>query len=209
VADKTFEMKRYYSFFVMVIFFALIIEGCGNSSNEGVANSKKDSSILSPIQQGNKTDDSQKCINTIKDFLAWYKVNFDSLKSIQLVDLIEDGSTAQYRVNFNNAKKYIEQMRLSGFFSDKYCQSKLQYFKEKDQELLKSKQSDGPPTGFEADLFLFTQEPNEVLSRRNSLKTEIVSSTVIKLISVDNNLLFNVTSQGDKCVIDDISFTHK
>jgi hypothetical protein len=185
-----------------------IVIGCNNDANKDAQNNKSNSLGTSSVKQDSLSINPD-CQNTVKDFLAWYKMHFDSLKAIQLVDLIEEGSIAQYRVNFKNAAKYIDQLRSSGFFSEKYCQSKLQYFKEKDQELVKDKQSDGPPVGFEADLLLYTQEPREVLKKYRLLKIDQINPTVFKLISVDNNLLFNLETQSGKCIIDEIIFAKK
>ena len=200
-------MKNYIYLLIATALMTFAL-GCSNGNSKNMKNDKSDSlSILS-----NKKDmnvNSSGCITTLQNFLEWYNVQFNSLNSIQIVELKQDTAISQYRVNFNKATKYIDQIRLSGFFSENYCQDKLQYFKEKDQELVKDKQSDGPPIGFEADLLLLTQEPNEVLKNHNSLKIDQVSPTVFKLISIDNNLLFNVVMKNGKCLIDKISFEKK
>jgi hypothetical protein len=195
-----------YNFFIVILILNFFI-GCNGSeeSRNDEINSKTTENIKTDSIKLGSTD----CERSIRDFLSWYKANFNVLNTLQLVDLIEDSSTARYRLIFANAEKYINQLQSSGFFSEKFLTDKMRYFKEKDQSFLKNNQSDGPPLGFESDLLLFTQEPEILLGQSNSLKVEQISASIVRLNSIENNLFFHVVTEGDRCVIDKIEFRKK
>jgi hypothetical protein len=173
----------------------------GTDSTESVKTQQKDSISIAKVCNS----------NTVENFLKWYKTNFEKMRDMQnlVVGLVGDSATAQYRVNFDNAEKYLSKLRSSGLFSDKFLQERLQYFKDADKNLVKLKQNDGPPEGFDFDLLLHTQEPEAVLEKYNSLKTEVIKPNQVKLVSLSNNLLFNIEEQQGNCVINSISFAVK
>jgi hypothetical protein len=152
---------------------------------------------------------SKACIHTIKGFLEWYKTNFDRMTSPQNSIVSLDSNSTQYRVSFANAEKYLAKLRSSGFFSDEFLQDKLQYFKDADKNFVKHKQNDGPPDGFDFDLLLYTQEPEAVLEKYSSLKTEVIKPNLVKLVSISNDLLFSIEEKQGNCVIKSINFARK
>jgi hypothetical protein len=147
--------------------------------------------------------DSLNYIQTIKNFLQWYKSNFEDILKIQLVDLRGDGITAQYRVNSTNTDKYLALLKSSGMFSSKYLEAMEEYFKKGDIKLVEHKQNDGPPIGFEHDLLLLTQEPEYLLENSENVKYEIMMETELyAIVIVDNDLSFKIDKRG---LIDSIS----
>jgi len=196
---------QYCTFLMIVFSFSCNYEAADNNDTPKI----QDSVNYAKNEKDSAENRSEECFNTIRSFLKWYKSNFSKILSIQLVDLHEDSTTAQYRVNFKNAEKYISVLRSAGFFSERFLQEKLQYFKEADRKLIDLKQNDGPPEGFDADLLLFTQDMEAVFEKVETLQLEKINPNLIKLISVDNNLLINVSESNGKCLIDKISFSRK
>lgn len=132
-----------------------------------------------------------------KAFLKWYKANFEEILKIQLVDLKEDETTTQYRVNFANTDKYLALLKSSGFFSSKFLETMKKYFESGDIKLVELKQNDGPPTGFEHDLLLYTQEPESLLENIETVKYELVQETEFyTIVKVNNDLFFKFDKRG-------------
>lgn len=206
--DKTYQVRSdirlgttFYSIYFNKNGSAYVVKG-------------KESFYIEPLKiesaaTSNICNTSKTCINTIKGFLEWYKTNFDRMTSLQNSVVSLDSNSTQYRVNFANAEKYLAALRSSRFFSDKFLQDKLQYFKDADKNLVKGKQNDGPPEGFDYDLLLYTQEPEAVLDKYNSLKTEVIKPNLVKLVSISNNLLFSIEEKQGNCVIKSINFVRK
>ena len=135
----------------------------------------------------NTSVDNMIHIDKIKYFFEWYKDNFDTLSKIQLVHLVMTDSNLIYRVNFDNTVRYINILMESNLFSKGFLNKKQLYFKEMDKNLLKVKQNDGPPAGFEYDLLLYTQEPHIYLNNYNSVNYKYISPNKIV---VNNDLIF-------------------
>lgn len=197
-----------YRHIILVILLSVFISlGCNNQSQENsVEEIPKPESVHT---QDDIEINNEDCSSAVKEFLSWYKIHFDSLKALQLVDLIEDSVNVHYRINFNNAQKYIGELKASGLFTEEYLENLLRYFKERDGEFVKENQSDGPPIGFEADLLLHTQEPELVLKNFASLKIEYVKPLLLKLVSIDNDLVFEFKVKDGRCLIESIKFMPK
>jgi len=198
----------------MRLFLTIIIAfvvGCSYGNTGRMQKKAKDSMPVTAQQTNIPKNNRPDCLNNIKGFLKWYKTNYERISKLQdeTVALVGKGTASQYRVNFKNVEKYINALRASGYFSELFFQHKRQYFKKADEKLLKTKQNDGPPEGFEYDFILFTQEPEIILDNIDSLKLAVVQSGVIKLMVNDHNLLFSVNEKNDKCLFNDITFGRK
>lgn len=147
--------------------------------------------------------------STIKEFLSWYKDNYEAINAIKIVSLAGEGDTARYKVDDNSVTAYINLLRSSGYFSERYLNSQLQYFRERDRIFSLSRQSDGVPVGFEADLLLFTQEPETLLDQAKTLPVEELDKQLYKLKAIDHSLLFGITTQNGRYVINEIGYSKK
>ena len=147
--------------------------------------------------------------STIREFLSWYKDHYETVNAIHVVSLTGEEDTARYKVDDTNAAAYTSLLRSSGYFSDQYLMDQLQYFKERESIFSRSKQSDGVPVGFEADLLLFTQEPEALLEQYKTLPIEEVNKQQFKLVAADYNLLFDMVEKNGNCVINRISYSKK
>lgn len=191
-------------------FIAFVV--CCSYGNTGRTQKEAKDPVPVTAQQKNIPENNRPdCFNNIKGFLKWYKTNYERVGKLQneTVALVGKGTASQYRVNFKNVEKYISALRSSGYFSEIFFQYKRQYFKKADEKLLKTKQNDGPPEGFEYDFILFTQEPETILDNIDSLKLESVQTGVIKLIANDHILLFSINVKNDNCLFNDINFGRK
>ena len=147
--------------------------------------------------------------STIREFLKWYKDHYEPISAIQIVSLAGEEDTARYKVDNTNAAAYTSLLRSSGYFSEQYLDNQLLYFKERESIFSRSRQSDGVPVGFEADLLLFTQEPEALLEQYKTLSIEEVDKQQYKLVATDHNLLFDMVEQNGECVVNKISYSKK
>lgn len=106
----------------------------------------------------------------VRDFLTWYKNNRENLQKYVLVPVNTGDSVRAYRVDFKEADKYLNELKKSGFVSDKYIASFRKYFEESDANLEKYPQYDGTPNGFGFDLVLKASDHNEILGRLSKIK---------------------------------------
>lgn len=195
-----------YFFLLICTIFSLV--SCNDQgTTEQQSTDSTSTAKQETVQQTSNSDSassSVSCTTQIRKFLAWYKTNLNELDKINLVDLIGSGDTAQYRVNFTNTEKYIATLKNSGYFSDLYLQRTMNYFKENDSLLLKHKQNDGPPEGFDFDRILYTQEVDAELEHVQQSPIESVKPGLIRVNALEKNLLFSTSMHGDSCLIDDI-----
>ncbi|RRB10554.1 hypothetical protein EHT87_29740 [Larkinella knui] len=93
-----------------------------------------------------------------------------------------------YSVNFKNGEKYLAYLRSSHLLTDTYLNEWRIYFRERQQGFQLTHQNEGPPTGFEYDLVLLSQDVDVQLDSLKKLK--ITKVTVQKdRASVEFDLL--------------------
>lgn len=116
--------------------------------------------------QGKTTATTQKArvsvsapVRSIQKFLGWYKNNYRALYKYRMT---YTDSTGNYRVNIKDCTSYFSALTSSGFISKEYVRLWSDYCLSQDQKFLISPQNEGPPEGFDMDLVLHTQEPDEV-----------------------------------------------
>lgn len=148
---------------------------------------------------------TQDCSATPKEFLTWYKANYDQVNHIQFAPLTANDIAGYYRVNFDSVAKYQQHLKASGYFSDKFLADQLQYFKTVSHELEKSHQNDGPPEGLEYDLLLYTQEPELWLTDTLQFKPVDGQKGTFQAVSLAGTLRFYAVNKSGKCQIDSIA----
>ena len=144
-------------------------------------------------------------VQTAKQFLHWYKIHFDEITRIQLVDMACSNSQPKYRVNSDSTKKYFEILNTSKYFSKEYFEEQEKYFQLCNTKMIEENQSDGPPFGFESDLIFFSQEPEEILNNIDRLRFEVNNSqngnVEVKMFDLDHIVVFELTSNKEQCLI--------
>ncbi|WP_020595624.1 hypothetical protein [Spirosoma panaciterrae] len=114
---------------------------------------------------------------TVVDFLNWYKANMLSISKINLVD---QKPGKPYAVNFKSTEQYLSALKHSQLLTDRYLGEWRTYFKQRQEGFRLSPQNEGPPTGFEYDLVMLSQD---VETQMDSLKTLKIHS-----VNVHGNL---------------------
>lgn len=109
-------------------------------------------------------------IQPIEGFLTWYKNNYFRLYQYSLTYTDDSG---HYQVDTNHCKQFLNELKSTGFISDVYVQLWKKYFDDQAKNFKINIQNEGPPEGFDMDLVLLTQEPEEVLNYITTLRYEI------------------------------------
>ncbi|UFH53669.1 hypothetical protein [Spirosoma sp. KNUC1025] len=117
--------------------------------------------------------DSAAATQTVLDFLQWYKTNLSLISQINLVNQ-EPGNV--YSVNERNTERYLIYLRSSEFLTDHYLNEWETFFRERQAGFEASPQNEGPPTGFEYDLVMLTQDVDMQMDSLNQLK---INSTTV------------------------------
>jgi len=103
----------------------------------------------------------------------WY---FDNkINELELTNW-NDPNMKFYRVNFTATEKYLQKLETTSFVSKTYIENWRNYFKKCDETLIKEKQNDGPPIGFEFDFITNSQE-----------KPEKINTSDFKLVEIKGN----------------------
>jgi hypothetical protein len=147
--EKLIKMKKRFSL-LMILMIAMILScsGQGNSN-----------STLAPNQ-------------TVVSFLKWYNTHLKEFQKIYFIkDPYNNSPAKNYSIDFNSTEKYISKLKSSGFISDYYLDSFRKYFKKCEEGFKKNPQNDGPPSGLEADLIMWSNSDyEEELANMNKVK---------------------------------------
>ncbi|MBN8825367.1 MULTISPECIES: hypothetical protein [unclassified Spirosoma] len=138
----------------------------------------------------------------VVDFLHWYKANLLSISKIYLVD---QKPGKPYAVNFKHTERYLSSLKSSQLLTDSYLAEWRTYFKQRQEGFQLSPQNEGPPTGFEYDLVMLSQDVDAQMDSLKTLKIRSVKvngnrATVkfflledyeFRLIKINNRWLIN------------------
>ncbi|MBL4577076.1 MAG: hypothetical protein JKX74_01310 [Flavobacteriales bacterium] len=191
-------MKK--SIIILTITF-ISLWGCSTSSDQA---DKAQASIDTVLYDNRLPEQPTK---TVINFLTWYKDNYESISSIQLIIWGNDDTTIPYSVDTIGTKEYLDYFNKSGFVSDKYIRDWTDYFSERQQYFEENLEYDGPPSGFEFDFVLLTQEYDKTLAAIDNPKLiniEIKESRAIVKIDIMKRLSFTLTKSTDRWLIDHI-----
>ncbi len=140
------------------------------------------------------------------DFLNWYKLNYDAIASIELLNKQEDTTTI-YSINFSKVEELLALFQKSNFVSDKFITDKTKFYKKCNQSMQKEKQTDGPPYGLDYDAILLTQDVDYTLDAITNATYSNFTSTK-NYISIDvkllNQLRFFFSQENNTLKIDSI-----
>ncbi|MCY7349464.1 MAG: hypothetical protein LH606_02190 [Cytophagaceae bacterium] len=148
--------------------------------------------------------DAQRATRTVLHFLNWYKNHIDSASRIYLVN---QPPGKNYSVNFKNGERYLAYLKSSRFLTDVYLNEWRTFFKERDEGFRLSPQNEGPPTGFEYDLVLLSQNVDLQLGSLNALKINKVrvrSNRASVQFSLLGEYEFQLVKQNNRWVINEI-----
>ena len=191
------------------IYYILIILTACNSDK------KQDAKFKDTINQtlfADTTSNEKKPEKTVISFLKWYR---DNLKNIHKIELVNNSnnvvydSTKFYSVNFDNTEIYLSKFKNSGYVSDKYIGTWRLYFKQCESNFKTSPENDGPPSGFDFDFVMCSQEYDEDLANIDKVKIENyqADNTKAKLtLEFPSNMKLSywLTKQNGNWLIDDI-----
>jgi len=169
-------------------------------------------SYAAPLFQYRAEESAEAPKLVARNFLKWYKENRERLETYRLISGNPGDSTQAYRVNFTEAEKYLDELKKSGFFSDKYIQAFRKYFAIAGANLLQNPQYDGPAEGFGYDLVLKTQDSGEILDKIKKMKiiTKPISSDEAKVYlrfpRVTVAMVLMMSRSGGKWLIDSLDY---
>ncbi|MFD2937033.1 hypothetical protein [Spirosoma flavum] len=118
--------------------------------------------------------DSTVAVRTVQNFLRWYKANIGATSRIILVN---QNPGKPYSVNIKNTEQYLATLRSSHLLTDTFLNEWRTFFKERQTGFQATPQREGPPTGFDYDLVMLSQEVDMQL---DSLKTLKIKSVKLK-----------------------------
>ena len=192
---------------LITLIILVLLVACNNVDSSRQQNDKKDPNI----KPGGKINGNVKheSVKTVFDFLKWYRKNYNELNQIKLVNNSEadHDSTKYYSVNFKGTEDYLLRLKRNGFISDKYIDKWRRYFQEREENLRKNPQKDGPPDGFEFDFILWTQEIDETLEKIDHPKLiDVKESSTSSIVKVDimMRIGFTLSKRNGKWLIDNI-----
>lgn len=157
------------------IFILFIFSACSGFEKKDLYDTLSSQPVPSSMLVNQRTIDPD---STGINFLKWYCDNEERLRQFYVVKGGLPDSTTNYYIDFITVERYIAELRASGFLSDAYLNDLMDYFKQCNLYLKKHPQNDGPPSGFEADLIMKSQDYADVWSNIDHPK--IISKTILQ-----------------------------
>jgi hypothetical protein len=103
---------------------------------------------------------------SILNFLIWYRVHSSDLKKIEIVTHSANPDSAKYYVvNAAGTEQYLDELKKSGFVSDKYIARWRAYFNMYTEKLKKAPQTEAPVNGLDFDFVMLSKDCEEDLKR--------------------------------------------
>lgn len=149
-------------------------------------------------------NDSVRATQTVLTFLNWYKKNIHATSRIPLVN---QQVGKPYSVNLKNGEQYLAYLRSSNLLTDRYLNEWRTFFRERNEGFQISPQTEGPPSGFEYDLVMLTQDVDLRLNSLNKLTVDKVTirkerSTV--QFTLEDTYEFRLVHQHNRWMINEI-----
>ena len=143
----------------LIFLLSLFILSCGKTNN--TENETSEMSVININSAKTESKINENLANKIKEFINWYGKNQTKLSKIELVNNSQNeiiDTTKFYSVNFENTEKYLNEFKKSGLFSEKYIESQRKYFKDCESNFISEPENDGPPSGFDYDIVMKSQD---------------------------------------------------
>jgi len=168
-----------------LLLFIIVLNSCGQSVKPHIGNNTNI-----------KINDTFEII-IAHNFFKWYKKNYEAISKINMVKM---NGTLPYSINYEQVDIFIKILKSSNLFSENFLDDKRKYFKKYDELFKKSQQNDGPAEGFESDLFLYSQDVNEILDGYKNSRFTTNKQNNNCLIEVEYkesfDLIFTINSQN-------------
>jgi hypothetical protein len=153
-------------------------------------------SVISP--------ETQQAGQTAVAFLHWYKTH---MQAVNRLPLVNQQAGKPYSVNFKNGEQYLAYLKSSHLLTDTYLNQWRTYFKERDAGFRLSPQEEGPPTGFEYDLVMLTQDVDQQLASLKSVKISkvtVVKNRATVVLTLLDTYEFRLIRQNNRWLINEI-----
>src|SRR5258708_8663995 len=170
----------------LLILAAVLIAACGTPTSKPTA-------IIS---------DSARAASFVAHFLRWYAGKYDSLNNFNLVNTHEEEDSAWNTLNVAETKRYLNALRASGYFTERFLAEKEAYFRHCDSFFNAKKEHIRSPTGFDFDLVLSSSQTEELLADSVDPSIKVSFPSVI----FDKCLVFTLKCAGDTCRVDKIHY---
>ncbi|HEX6430578.1 MAG TPA: hypothetical protein VF008_22960 [Niastella sp.] len=103
---------------------------------------------------------------SILNFLRWYRAHSSDLKKIEIVTRSTNPDSAKYYVvNAAGTEQYLDELKKSGFVSNKYIARWRAYFNMYTEKLKKTPQTEAPVNGLDFDFVMLSKDCEEDLKR--------------------------------------------
>lgn len=150
--------------------------------------------------------------NAVVAFLTWYRDNYDSAGMMNLVkgNPPEDPNS-NYAVDFPATEVYLGKLKASGYISDQYVNTWRTYFIKCDEEFKAEPQNDGPPSGFDYDFVMNSQDFEDDFKNIEKTRLDHGSildnkATVFMELPMSGQLRYELTKTDGKWLIDEIKY---
>jgi hypothetical protein len=146
----------------------------------------------------------------ILNFLRWYRANSQQLKKIELVTHSTNPDSASYYVvNAAGTEKYLNELKKSGFVSDKYISWWRAYFNMVNEKLKKEPQTAAPVSGLDFDFVMLSKDSEEDLKRieKSTVDNQKIANdegSITVGLPTTGRLKYWISKQDGKWMIDEI-----
>jgi hypothetical protein len=188
------------------IWFALAACSSADKTNVPDIGSNYAANAIPPSDQAFNKQPAASILN----FLRWYRAHSSDLKKIEIVThSMNPDSATYYVVSAAGTEQYLNEIKKSGFVSDKYIARWRAYFNRINEKLKKAPQTEAPVNGLDFDFVMLSKDCEEDLVRiekstvENQHITNDEGSVTVGLPTV-GRLKYWIAKQDGKWLIDDI-----
>lgn len=139
------------------------------------------------LQTAKPISDGGCALSTVHRFLKWYGKEHDALDSIQIFTTDLSTDSARNILHEDQIPRYLQALRTSGFFTEKFLADKKAWFRKKD---------------YDVDYLLFSTNTEDILNDTLNPNIQQTDTTT----TFDKYLVFTVSKTGGTCRIDSIRF---
>ena len=129
------------------------------------------------------------------------------MQAVNRFPLVNQQAGKPYSVNVKNGERYLACLKSSHLLTDTYLNQWRTYFKERDAGFRLSPQEEGPPTGFEYDLVMLTQDVDQQLASLKSVKSSkviVVKNRATVVLTLLDTYEFRLVRQNNRWLINEI-----
>ncbi|TVT38338.1 hypothetical protein FNT36_19255 [Hymenobacter setariae] len=151
-------MRASYLLFVLVYLAGCSTDDAAKHPIASVASTNLPTAATQSVPAANSPEQA------VRDYLNWYSANYNKLPTNFIKTVGGNDTLGYYAVNSQVTENWLAAVQKSNLVSATFLQNWRSYFKQYADTLRLHPQNDGPPSGFDYDFLMLSQEADTKLT---------------------------------------------